>query len=549
MNRFSQNAIVVGVFLALAFFGVLLSFSAPYALDDDELVYLTGALQAREHTLPDAHMLQAYDYGPYVYPAAMFSVFDSLGYYPYKTILVFLLVLSTGIAGYALFRLLALPWIPALLLSLVAVMPRDAAGTETFGVLTFREATGRSLALPLFLLGSGFLIHRLVRGKSIWWLFGLFGLLIFLHPATILLFAPVAIFGILAVRFLQRTPFVKMVHEVALASVAFIVGGAYFFYVLVSRFSHTVSAQGVSAADFVQAVYFRNQFEFPAASLLWFRHMFVVSSLFIALLIAFYTIPRLKALLARYPLPHAREILVWGLTAAASALLITIAVPGIDLYLMQHADAPYFAQQWSRTAKLYYLGLFVAVTPLIYALWQQYVASTNRWKHLFAALIVLAGVLSSTIPFEMGQFALGYKNYNPAYIPQSLSHVPDRVTPSEYEELCGALKTLGAKPETLIISNDFALRYYCRSDLYATSEEGAAYLQLERADMVTWYKRYIAQRTAIASGDPQAMIAFAKSVGGEFVVMPRDQKHAKVETFRARPVATTTRFTVLKVNP
>ena len=104
-----KNFIIVGTFLFIAALGLFVSLSAPYISSGDELVYLTGALQVRDGDLPDAYMLQGYDDGPYLYPKIMLWWYESLGYYVFKSIFLFVLVIATGLGAYALFRLLFPP--------------------------------------------------------------------------------------------------------------------------------------------------------------------------------------------------------------------------------------------------------------------------------------------------------------------------------------------------------------------------------------------------------------------------------------------------------
>jgi hypothetical protein len=548
MNTYLRNSIVTGTFLLIALFGVVLSLSASYATDGDELTYLVGTLQAHEGTLPDAPMLQSYNDGPYLYPQIMYRWYEPLGFDAFKSIYLIFLVLVTGLCGYALFRMLGLPWIPSLLFSVVLLMPRFSSGLETFGVLTFNEAQGRAMAVPLFLLASAFLISRLGMRKSLWPVFILIGLCEFLHPVTVMLFAFIALVGVAITQLIvHRTSLVRVLCDTFVSGAAFVLAGSYFFVYVFERLGKGVSSTGVSAASYVQAVLARVAWDFPPASLVWFRHMVIVSALFVALLIAFYTVPRLRALRTRHLVVHSREMVVWGLSVAIGSLVLCVLLPGLNLYLMEHADMSYIFQQWSRICKFYYLGLFIALVPCIYALWGWYCESTYRFKHAVLALFFVLCVASSSFGFEVTQFFIGYPNFETAYIPQTLSHVPSNITEAEYQQTCTLLSSMGATSETLILSSDFALRYYCRSKLYTTSEEGAAYLQLSRGDLVDWYDREVVQDQAFANG-PAAIVVFAEHVGATFIVadLPR---YAGLEMLSSAEVATTSRQIVVKISP
>ena len=548
MNRFSRNAIVVGVFVAIAIFGILLSRSAPYIPDGDEVVYLAGTEEVQKGDLPDAYMLQAFDQRPYLYPQIMSWWYEDLGYYDFKSIYLFLLVLAVGISAYAMFGMLGLPPAPALLFAVVAMLPRYSAGLEIFGVLTFKEAIGREMALPLFFLGSGFLLRRVAQKKSTWPLFAAFGLCVFLHPVTVMLFAFISLVALFVVRLFQKRGLRKALSEIVLSGIAFVVAGSYFFIEVLQRLGHGVADTGTSISAYVNGILLRNPWEFPPASTAWFTHMAIVSVFFVALLVAFYFLPALRFLRARYPAPHARDILIWGLTIAFGSIALCVLIPTGNLYAMEHWGAPYIFQQWSRISKFYYLGLFIALVPTVYALWGWYKETTWRWKRWAVAVLFVGGILSSSFAFEVAQFVVGYKNFEPAYIPQALSHIANGITEAEYRQTCAALGALGATSQTLVISGDFSLRYYCKADLYVTEEEGGAYQQLLRSDVVTWYDDYRAQKTALGSGDPKQITVFAKNIGASFIVLSNNPKNLSLAmSFSGARVATTTRQVIIKL--
>lgn len=543
-----KHGIVIAVFALVALFGLSVSYAAPYVASSDELVYLTGALQAKERNLPDAYMLQGMDFGPYLYPKILLAQYESLDHDTFKSIYLIILVTVTGLSAYAMFRLIGLSWTPSLLLSVVALMPRFASGQEIFGVLTFKEAIGRSGALPLFFLGTGFLIRRMTEGKSLWPLFGIFGLLLFLHPVTIMLFVFISLVAVAVTRAFQRTSVRTILQEAALSGAAFVLAGSYFFVEVLKRLAHGVTVNGVQTIQYVQAITFRNAWEFPAESLKWYPHMAIVSTLFVGMLVLCHTVPVLRSFRARFQIPQAQALTVWGITVALGALFFSVVLPGLNLYFMEHMDAPYLFQQWSRIAKFYYLGLFIALVPVVYALWERYRESQWHFKTVVLALLVTAGILSSSFAFEIAQFVIGYKNFEKAYIPQVLSHIPDDTTPAEYRETCKALTDLGATSAELIVSPDFAFRYYCRAHLYVTNEEGSAYQQLQRIDVVAWYARYLAQRAVLASADLFAMLAFAERINADFIVVSRTPKFAALETTKERAIVMTTRHIIVKVS-
>lgn len=547
MNPVLKNLIIIGTFLLIACVGIFLSFSAPYVANNDELVYLTGMLQAQEQNLPDAYMLQGMEFGSYLYPKVMSRWYEELGFDLFKSFYLIFLIVGIGLAAYIAFRLLLLPWVPSLLLAVVALIPRFSSGMEIFGVLTFKEAIGRASATPLFFLGTALFLYRLRKKKSLWPVFAFCGIFIFLHPVTVMLFAFVSLIAMSVTYFYVRTPIVKIVQEVFLCGGVFVAAGSYFFVEVLTRLARGVALEGATTAQYVEAIIFRNAWEFPSGSLQWFPHMGIVSFFFIAVIVLFYALPALHSVRTKYLSQGGGEILVWGLTVAISSLVLTVGLPGLNLYFMTHADAPYIFQQWSRISKFYYLGIFTALVPVLYALWQWYLESKLRIKNIILVLFVLSGIASSSFMFEVTQFIIGYPNFTESYIPQSLSNVPDDTTIDEYRETCAALESLGATSEVVVLSNNFALRYYCKADLYVTYEEGSAYQQLHRSDVIDWYERIQEQRQAFKDGDPETIVTFAKTIDATFIVVPRTPKYVALETFENLDVVLTAKSIVLKI--
>ena len=80
-----------------------------------------------------------------------------------------------------------------------------------------------------------------------------------------------------------------------------------------------------------------------------------------------------------------------------------------------------------------------------------------------------------------------------------------------------------------------------------TLEEGAAYQQLTRADVVDWYDRFLAQRNALKDGDPRDIINFANNVEADFVILPRTSKYIAFDAFKDREIITTTKHIIINV--
>jgi hypothetical protein len=524
-----QRTIITLVFLACAVFGIIVGLSAPQMITGDEQVYLLGALQKQDGDLPDARMLTGYDYGPYLQPNILLAFYEPLGNEVFKSALLAFLSIATLTAGYFLFRTLGLAWVPSLALSVVALIPRIAAGTEFWGALSFREAIGRSVAVPFFLLSTAFLLRRVIARQATWPVFGLIGLFLFLHPVTTTLFAFVALIGVGITRLVQKTRFVSVVREVLISGLAFLGAGSYFFVDVVGHLSENIASAGVTSAAYVSAILFRNPWEFAPETFLVYRQMLLVSVFFLALIAFVYLVPRMREIRKRFHLASQGTLLAWGLTVMIASQVLALLIPAVNLWLMQNADASYAFQQWSRISKFYYLGLFVALVPTLHILWGWYRQSRFRKNYFVPAIVIGLGLLSSSFAFEVAQYLVGYKNYTQAYIPKALSGIADGITPAEYRETCRALAAGGITSATELISSDFGLRYFCKANLYVTAEEGAAYTYLTRAELVWWHHTYLAQREALREGDLEKMHAFAKDAAASFLVLRRQPRYEALE--------------------
>ena len=116
----------------------------------------------------------------------------------------------------------------------------------------------------------------MIERKSLCPIFGIFGIFIFLHPVTITLFAFISLIACAVTYALERTPWVKILRDIAISGVTFVLAGSYFFIEVFERLGRGIADEGVSSALYVQAIVFRNAWEFPEASLDWFRHMAIV---------------------------------------------------------------------------------------------------------------------------------------------------------------------------------------------------------------------------------------------------------------------------------
>jgi hypothetical protein len=151
----------------------------------------------------------------------------------------------------------------------------------------------------------------------------------------------------------------------------------------------------------------------------------------------------------------------------------------------------------------------------------------KKGKKLIFTTIFIIGVSSSTFGFEIFQYVVGYYGYQKEYIPQALQTEKLVDTMKIYPVICEQLKQAGVTRETLVISTEFHLRYWCEIKIYTTFEEGTVGLMSGKSELVRWYRNYTEQDHIIREGTPEELIAFAKKIGASYTLLDSRSNLAK----------------------
>src|SRR3989338_7447054 len=104
-------------------------------------------------------------------------------------------------------------------------------------------------------------------------------------------------------------------------------------------------------------------------------------------------------------------------------------------------------QQTSRFFNFFYLAILIIFGVFLSYLWDE-----RRIRKFTFSLLVIAGLLSSSLGFEWLQYLAGYKNYERTYIPSVFQSEPASNDFIVYPKICAALKSAGADRTTLVLS-------------------------------------------------------------------------------------------------
>lgn len=504
-----KDGIVCGVFVVIALIATLYSLTLPPIVPDDEYTVLLGQRAGEDASYPDSELLAEYNYTTYLYPHIIGGLDSVVPMEKYRPILLFLFVFLVLLGAYAGLRLVRIPRAPAAVIAIIALIPRVSVGGTYFGVFTSLEVMGRTLALPAIWVLAGWHIRRLGDRRLTWPVLFAVGVAALLHPVSVLFFGMLLVITEFVVRIVRRNGW-RDVCTVFYGVLAFVVGASPVLAEVVIRSGRIAEKILVTSAEYRDAVLFRIPWEFSPESVLWLRPVALVSIIFVIFVIYSLWKERGKETLSR-------TVLVWGVTFCCSAVVLSFILPALQLFLITHTDFPLLLQQTSRFFKFWYLGLFVLVGLCLGYLWE-----AGRIKKWGLGLMLVVGVLSSSLGLEWVQYVVGYPHYERAYIPevfQEETYVHDR---EEYEPLCDALHTLGATRTTRVLSGSFKLRYFCEVPLYVTFEEGGAYLNRGREALVAWKNMFDEQHTVFASSNPEAFLSFAEEVGARYAVIRTD---------------------------
>jgi len=505
---------VVALIFALLFALAVISYKTVVYeyVDGDEVVLLESEKARRDTSYPDRDLLSTLGYSTYVYPKVLSSLNTTYSFQKCKYIVTFASVFLTVYFTYVALVMLEFSPFVAMGTSLVAVFPR-AGPIDAFGGLLM--VTGRTFALPVVWLISAWYIRRRKYGKALYPVFFATGLASYIHPASFTMF-----FALLMVVHLclevWDSKYKKAMIDMFGFSVAYAVGAFFLLMEIVKRLfiaSHPIEAVStVTVAEYVDALYTRVPFEFVMVNLAWMRHVVIVSFFFFCAAAYVLYLLRKKEILQS---SMHFQIVRWSTLVMVAAFVIHIAVPGIQMYLLETFGTPYILWFFARTFKYFWLGiLLLFAVALVHVL--------KKYGRMYAVLCIACGILSSSFFFEWFQFVVGYKNYQKEIIPVALQDVTYASGFDESRNWCTAYEAVGAVEGDMVLSDDFTLRYFCGLRPYVTHEEGTAHLFLGKESLVAWREKMLYQRVVLAGSNSESVRSYAKRVGATAAALPKD---------------------------
>ena len=506
MSFFREHKTYFIAMLLITVFFVGLNAFLPEVLKGDEVVTLLVDASTKDPSYPGYELFRSMEHnGTYLFNPII-SFFDrTFAPLVYSKIFLSILILSTLVAAFVSLRLMGVSKQSSFVTSLIALIPRMSPGMTYFGVLTEKEVAGRSFGMPLMWLLVGVLVYRMQRGKSLWQVFLFAGLAVYMHPVSMVFMSAILFAILLGYLVMSKPPIKVAVKEFAKSLGAFLLVASALIHNIVSTVSSALPDGAVvegGGAAFAEALAFRMPWDFIGETLRWMRHVGVVSFFFVVVILYVgYLLYKKRTVLSRAE----RTAALVGGAVLGIGVVASLVLPNLQLWLVATYDAPFVLQQSSRFFKFYYLGLFILFAVALDIL-------RKTWNHRYITPVVLVlGLLSSSVGFEWTQYVLGYQNYEKAYIPLALQEEPHVDKRTKYAEICSALEAAGVESGERLISSDFNLRYFCRVDLYTTYEEGTFYMMRGKEDMLYWYDIYTEQDGILKGDDIDAFIAFMES--------------------------------------
>ena len=521
MTFFSK--IIAGVklhkkdFFVLLFFiivgttSVLYSLTLPFSVNGDTYVTLLANKAISDVHYPDREMILRNDFRPYLYPVTLEFLNSRFSAHDYTLILLFFLVVVTGFAGYIALRMLGFSRVISTSVSAIALFPRSCIGMELWGVIAPSDVLGRTFALPVLWLLAAWYIKRKQEKRSLWPVFAFLGLSTYIHPVSLVFFGGI-LFLVFLFQIIVEKNWRRGFKDFGISVAAFCAGAS---LLLVKIFGTTsrIASHGdglqVSGADYATAVYARIRWDFPPASTVWIRNVLVVSFIFLfAGAWAYFEIRKQK----KKENTMYKEIFRFALPLIFFSIVISIALPALQIWLMREHNWPLIIQQASRVSKYYYLGLF-----LIFAVALSLITKRYPKKKYLIELITVIGIASSGFGLEWFEFLIGYPNYSESYIPAVFQHKNFPNESLKYPAICKQMKDAGITRNDIVLSDDFPLRYFCEAKLLVTMEEGSAYLMSGKSEMVWWQRTYYEQGGSFDTAEH--LVNFAKREKARYALL------------------------------
>ncbi|MCX6735921.1 MAG: hypothetical protein NTZ13_02460 [Candidatus Parcubacteria bacterium] len=514
VRNHKKDFVALFFFMVVAGGCVLYGFTLPFSVNGDTYVSLLANKASADISYPDREMILRNDFRPYLYPSVLQFFNDRFTPHDYTFIFLFFLVVATGFAGYVALRMLGFSRTVSFVVSLIALPPRSSIGSEIWGVFVPGDTLGRTFGLPVLWLLAAWFIKRKHEKKSLWPVFAVLGLTTYVHPVSIIFFGGM-LFLIMLYQIISEKNYREGIKDFAISIVMFGIGASLLLQRIFTTTSRIASKHEgmlpVTSAEYAQAVFSRIRWDFPPASTVWLRVVFIISFVFVAGAIwAYLQICKQKPSKEN---TLYREIYRFAVPLIIFSAVLSIVLPSLQIWLMREYNWPLILQQGSRMFKYYYLAVFLLFAVAL----SVYIKKYSPKKYVIA-LIVIIGMTSSSFGLEWFEFLIGYKNYCDGFIPVALQKKTfAKADTKMYPEICQEMKNAGIKKTDLVLSGDFPLRYFCETKLLATLEEGSSYLMAGKSEMVWWYRTFWQQDAAFNKSED--LIDFAKKQKASYALV------------------------------
>jgi len=541
IREHKKDFFVLLFFVLVSSVSVLYSLSLPYVVNGDTYIVLLATKTETDIGYPDRDILQKMDFRPYLYPDVLEFFNEHFSLQDTTYILLFILVLCTGFSAYAALRMLDFSRVVSVMVSLIALFPRASIGSEIWGVFTYGEVLGRTFGLPVLWLLSAWFIRRKYDKKTLWPVFFVGGLAVYIHPVSIIFFSGI-LFLIQLYYLVTEKKYTEGLKDFWLSILAFCASASFLLVKILSSTSQISQgksgAVSVSGAEYAEAILSRMRWNYPPTSTLWLRHVVIVSFLFIlAVLWTWYRIYKKKD---KETYTLYREIFNFCVPLIVLSVFLSVFLPYFQMWLIREYGWALVLQQESRIFKYYYLALYFLFAVALALFLKRY-----RIKKYTLVPIVIIGIISSSFGLEWFEFLVGYRNYSEEMIPVVFQKKNFENEAVRYAEICRQAEKVGVKENDLVISDDFPLRYYCKMNLFITQEEGMSYMMSGKNEMVWWFREYREQALAL-NRTPDVLLRFAERTKAQYALIPKDSPLVKEFDDRKMVVSHGETYSIIK---
>ncbi len=468
------------LFFCIALVSVLYSLTLPFTIHGDTYVTLLANKVALDPNYPDRELLLNLDFKPYLYTNILSFLLKYFSLFAHKFILLFFLVLGTGYFAYLALRMLGFSRSISVLTAIVALMPRGGITGGIFGVFVADDVLGNAFGITFIWLLLAWFIKRRFEKKSLWPVFFVSGLVTYIHPVSVVFFTGL-MFVIALIWIIKDKNYKQDIKDFFYSIVAFCLSASLLLtkilFVTKSVASPPSELSVFSASEYVDALIYRVGWDFFPQSAVYALPFFIINLVFILALI-YVCFSLYKKTIQKGSTNY--FVAQFSFIIIGLSVFFWLFIPNFELWLVKNFDFPFIVQQSSRFFQYYYFGIFLLWAVAMTLLFEK----IKKNKKLFYTGFLIIGLFSSTLGFEVFQYMVGYYGYQKEYIPNFIQNEKLVDTTKIYPVICQELKDAGVTRETLVISVEFHLRYWCEIKIFTTFEEGTVGLMAGKEELV-----------------------------------------------------------------